>query len=161
MINRHARGCSAGLASYRADAQARTEEVGRCVPRGWRGRAAVPASSAAAAPADAWTDPHCSAGLLGLSRALALGVVRRHRERRGPRPCCDRLQLEFEAAAAAAGPIGRSATPDEIAACVMFLAHESASFVTGSTLVADGGHGLPETRPRPWVSCSFSELSPG
>ncbi|WP_405613168.1 SDR family NAD(P)-dependent oxidoreductase [Streptomyces sp. NBC_00076] len=58
-------------------------------------------------------------------------------------------QLEFEAAAAAAGPIGRSATPDEIAACVMFLAHESASFVTGSALVADGGHGLPETWPRP------------
>ncbi|WP_280859003.1 MULTISPECIES: SDR family oxidoreductase [unclassified Streptomyces] len=51
--------------------------------------------------------------------------------------------------AAAAGPIGRSATPDEIAACAMFLAHESASFVTGSVLVADGGHGLPETWPRP------------
>ncbi|WP_406163979.1 SDR family oxidoreductase [Streptomyces canus] len=58
-------------------------------------------------------------------------------------------QLEFEAAAAAAGPLGRSATPDEIAAGVMSLAHESASFGTGSTLVTDGGHGLPETWPRP------------
>lgn len=28
-------------------------------------------------------------------------------------------------------------------------AHESASFVTGAVLVADGGHGLPETWPRP------------
>lgn len=54
-------------------------------------------------------------------------------------------RLEFEAAAAAAGPIGRGATPDEIAACALFLAHEPASFVTGPVLVADGGHGLPET----------------
>jgi NAD(P)-dependent dehydrogenase (short-subunit alcohol dehydrogenase family) len=50
---------------------------------------------------------------------------------------------------AAAGPIGRSGTPAEIAACVLFLAHESASFVTGTVVVADGGHGLPETWPRP------------
>jgi 3-oxoacyl-[acyl-carrier protein] reductase len=57
-------------------------------------------------------------------------------------------QLPFEAVAAAAGPIGRSGTPAEIAACVLFLAHESASFVTGTVLAADGGHGLPETWPR-------------
>jgi len=62
---------------------------------------------------------------------------------------CTDSQLPFEAAAAAAGPIGRSGTPAEIAACVLFLAHESASFVTGTVVVADGGHGLPETWPRP------------
>ena len=38
-----------------------------------------------------------------------------------------------------------AAAPDEIASCVTFLADESASFVTGAVLVADGGHGLPET----------------
>jgi selenophosphate synthase len=27
--------------------------------------------------------------------------------------------------------------------------HESASFITGTVVVADGGHGLPETWPRP------------
>ena len=90
------------------------------------------------------------AGLVGLSRALALEVI-------GcgvtvnvvaPGYVATGSQLEFEAAAAAAGPIGRSGTPAEIASCVGFLAHESASFVTGAVLVADGGHGLPETWPR-------------
>lgn len=91
------------------------------------------------------------AGLLGLSRALALEVVSCGVTVNvvAPGYVATGSQLEFEAAAAAAGPIGRSATPDEIAACVMFLAHESASFVTGSALVADGGHSLPETWPRP------------
>jgi 3-oxoacyl-[acyl-carrier protein] reductase len=52
-------------------------------------------------------------------------------------------QLPFEAEVA--GPIGCSGAPAEIAACVPFLANESASFTTGAVLVADGGHGLPET----------------
>jgi 3-oxoacyl-[acyl-carrier protein] reductase len=91
------------------------------------------------------------AGLVGLSRALALEVVAHGITVNvvAPGYVATGSQLEFEAAAAAAGPIGRSGTPDEIAACVTFLAHESASFVTGSVLVADGAHGLPETWPRP------------
>ncbi|MFF4147276.1 SDR family NAD(P)-dependent oxidoreductase [Streptomyces sp. NPDC001698] len=91
------------------------------------------------------------AGLVGLSRALALEVVRDGITVNvvAPGYVATGSQLEFEAAAAAAGPIGRSGTPEEIAACVLFLAHESASFVTGSLLVADGGHNLPETWPRP------------
>ena len=45
------------------------------------------------------------------------------------------------------GAIVSRGTPGEIAACVAFLAHETASFVTGAVLVADGGHGLPEAWP--------------
>lgn len=91
------------------------------------------------------------AALVGLSRALALEVAGRGVTVNvvAPGYVATGSQLAFEAAAAAAGPIGRSATPAEIAACVTFLAHESASFVTGAVLVADGGHGLPETWPRP------------
>lgn len=87
------------------------------------------------------------AGLVGLSRALALEVVSAGVTVNvvAPGYVATGSQLDFEAAAAAAGPAGRSGTPAEIAACVAFLAHESASFVTGAVLVADGGHGLPET----------------
>ena len=91
------------------------------------------------------------AGLVGLSRALALEVISSGITVNvvAPGYVATGSQLEFEAAAAAAGPIGRSGTPAEIASCVTFLAHESASFVTGAVLVADGGHSLPETWPRP------------
>jgi 3-oxoacyl-[acyl-carrier protein] reductase len=91
------------------------------------------------------------AALVGLSRALALEVVNSGVTVNvvAPGYVSTGSQLDFEAAAAESGPIGRSGTPDEIAACVAFLAHETSSFVTGAVLVADGGHGLPETWPRP------------
>jgi 3-oxoacyl-[acyl-carrier protein] reductase len=91
------------------------------------------------------------AALVGFSRALALEVVAAGVTVNvvAPGYVVTGSQLGFEALAAAASPIGRSGTPDEVAAAVAFLAHESASFVTGATLVVDGGHSVPETWPIP------------
>jgi 3-oxoacyl-[acyl-carrier protein] reductase len=55
-------------------------------------------------------------------------------------------QLAGEHHAGTLTPIGRSGTPDEIAAVVRFLADPAASFVTAQTIVADGGNSLPEDR---------------
>ncbi len=41
-------------------------------------------------------------------------------------------------------PVGRMGTPEDIAAAATFLASGEASFITGTTLVVDGGQILPE-----------------
>jgi NAD(P)-dependent dehydrogenase (short-subunit alcohol dehydrogenase family) len=51
-------------------------------------------------------------------------------------------EAEF-AATAGRIALGRMAQPEEIAACCLFLASDEASFVTGATLVADGGGRAP------------------
>ena len=39
----------------------------------------------------------------------------------------------------AAHPMGRIATPDEIANAILFLASDEASFITGACIAVDGG----------------------
>jgi len=41
-------------------------------------------------------------------------------------------------------PLGRLGTVDDIAAAVLFLASDEAAFITGQTIVVDGGQTLPE-----------------
>ena len=51
-------------------------------------------------------------------------------------------QLPSEVAAGEATPVGRSATAAEVAAGIAFLAAPGASYVTGTTLVIDGGNSI-------------------
>jgi NAD(P)-dependent dehydrogenase (short-subunit alcohol dehydrogenase family) len=51
-------------------------------------------------------------------------------------------QAAFDAMGAAASPMARFARPAEIAAQIAFLLSDSAGFVTGACLVADGGYSL-------------------
>ena len=49
-------------------------------------------------------------------------------------------------------PMGRMATPDDIAGTVLFLASEDAGYITGQTIVVDGGWSILGIHDRPdWL----------
>jgi NAD(P)-dependent dehydrogenase (short-subunit alcohol dehydrogenase family) len=49
-------------------------------------------------------------------------------------------------------PLGRMATPDEIAGTVLFLASPDAAYITGQTIVVDGGWSILGIHDRPdWL----------
>jgi 3-oxoacyl-[acyl-carrier protein] reductase len=53
---------------------------------------------------------------------------------------------ESERVAGVHTPVGRPGTPDEVAAAVCFLASREASYITGQSLVVDGGNILQESK---------------
>ena len=97
--------------------------------------------------AEAAAQSTSDAGVLALARALALGG--------GPagirvNSVCYGLLAPPEQVArdarlrAAAGriPLGRATTPDDVVDAILFLLSPDASYITGSTLVVDGGQTL-------------------
>jgi 3-oxoacyl-[acyl-carrier protein] reductase len=81
------------------------------------------------------------AGLIGLTKTVAAEVARRSVTVNAVAPGLVATEMTDELAdeLVRAVPARRAGTPEEVAACVRFLASEEASYVTGTTLTVDGG----------------------
>jgi 3-oxoacyl-[acyl-carrier protein] reductase len=94
------------------------------------------------------------AGVNGFIRAAALELAGMGIRVNGVEPGMIRTPAmanlggaEVNQAIAAAVPLGRLGEPEDIAAAMVFLASPAAAYITGQTLVVDGGALLPEAHP--------------
>lgn len=106
------------------------------------GRIVNIASVAATRPTVGQADYAASkAALVGLTRAVAVEVAARSVTVNAVAPGIVDTDstADIDDALRSAAPAGRAGTPEEVAACVRFLASEQAGYVTGSVLTVDGG----------------------
>jgi len=92
------------------------------------------------------------AGVNGFIRAAALELAAENIRVNGVEPGMIRTpamanlgDAQVNQAIAASVPLGRLGEPADIAAAMVFLASPAAAYITGQTLVVDGGALLPET----------------
>ncbi len=88
------------------------------------------------------------AGMDGLMRALATEVASAGVTVNSVQPgwIATGSQLPDEAEAGVHTPLGRSGTPDEVAEVIAFVASARASYLTGATIVVDGGNTIQEIK---------------
>jgi 3-oxoacyl-[acyl-carrier protein] reductase len=88
------------------------------------------------------------AGMIGLTHALALEVGRSGVTVNAVAPgwIATGASTPEELVAARNTPLGRAGSPAEVAAAVLFLASDAASYVNGAVLVVDGGNVLQERK---------------
>jgi 3-oxoacyl-[acyl-carrier protein] reductase len=88
------------------------------------------------------------AAMDGMMRAVALETARDGIAINAVAPgwIATASSTESERVAALHTPIGRPGTPEEVAAAVCFLASPQASYITGHSLVVDGGNILQENK---------------
>ena len=81
------------------------------------------------------------AGLIGFTKTVAAEVARKGVTVNAVAPGFIETDMtaDIPAAVKEAVPARRAGTPDEVAACVRFLASDEAGYVTGTTLYVDGG----------------------
>ncbi len=98
--------------------------------------------------------PVAKHGVIGLTRALAIEYARQ--QIRINAICPGYIETEItqqywqtfddpeaeRARVNAIHPVGRIGRPDEVAAAALFLASEEASFITGASLIVDGGRSI-------------------
>ena len=88
------------------------------------------------------------AGLVGLARSIARELGSRSITANviAPGPVMTdmiaALSAERQEALTAAVPLGRMATPEEIAAVIAFIASDAAGYITGAVIPVDGGLGM-------------------